>query len=197
MATAAVPEVQVFAAPDGGEAQHTFSNPWDNGTPLVFLLDGNQVAGEWLPVYVPAKPNGTKGFVRATDVTVAPNPYWVRVEQGAHHIVVTKGDEVIVDTEVGLGEAGKDTPSGLYFIKELIDSTNPFYGPYAYGLSAFTENPSVAADFGGEGVVGLHGTNDPSSVGKNVSNGCIRVNNDVITELAGILPLGTPVEIVA
>jgi lipoprotein-anchoring transpeptidase ErfK/SrfK len=28
-----------------------------------------------------------------------------------------------------------------------------------------------------------------------VSHGCIRVPNDVITRMAGILPLGTPVDI--
>ncbi|HVB07135.1 MAG TPA: L,D-transpeptidase [Acidimicrobiales bacterium] len=41
--------------------------------------------------------------------------------------------------------------------------------------------------------MGLHGTNDPSSVGGNVSHGCLRVSNSTIVRLAGTLPLGTPV----
>ena len=41
----------------------------------------------------------------------------------------------------------------------------------------------------------MHGTNDPSGLGKDVSAGCIRVDNDAITRLAAMLLLGTPVEI--
>jgi lipoprotein-anchoring transpeptidase ErfK/SrfK len=44
--------------------------------------------------------------------------------------------------------------------------------------------------------MGIHGTGDPSSVGKDVSNGCIRMTNDAITQLANIIPgRGVPVEI--
>ena len=44
---------------------------------------------------------------------------------------------------------------------------------------------------------GLHGygTDEPSSIGDRVSEGCIRVDNEVITEMASFLPLGTPVTI--
>ena len=60
------------------------------------------------------------------------------------------------------------------------------------------EPSNVLEEFnGGDGVIGIHGTNDPSSIGQDVSHGCIRVTNDVITQMAGYLPLGTPVEIVA
>lgn len=69
------------------------------------------------------------------------------------------------------------------------------YGPYAYGLSGFS---NVLTEFnGGYGVIGIHGTNDPSSIGRDVNQGCIRMSNTGITTLAAILPLGTPVEIIA
>jgi len=48
---------------------------------------------------------------------------------------------------------------------------------------------------GGPGQIGIHGTNDPSSVGRSVSHGCIRLSNAAITRLAQELPLGTPVTI--
>ena len=48
---------------------------------------------------------------------------------------------------------------------------------------------------GGEGVIGIHGTNEPDSVGSTVSNDCIRVHNDVISEMATFPPLGTSVTI--
>ena len=46
---------------------------------------------------------------------------------------------------------------------------------------------------GGDGQIGIHGTNDPASIGHDVSHGCIRVPNQVMEELNRILPLGTPV----
>jgi len=50
---------------------------------------------------------------------------------------------------------------------------------------------------GGNGVIGLHGTNEPGKVGTDVSHGCIRLRNEDITYLAQRLPLGTPVRILA
>jgi lipoprotein-anchoring transpeptidase ErfK/SrfK len=72
------------------------------------------------------------------------------------------------------------------------------YGPYAYPLSGHSE---VLTRFnGGDGELGIHGNNDASVLGQSVTAGCIgciRMTNDGITRLASILPLGTPVEIVA
>jgi hypothetical protein len=39
--------------------------------------------------------------------------------------------------------------------------------------------------------------NDPSVLGTDVSHGCVRMSNDKITSLAGLLPFGTPVQISA
>ena len=81
------------------------------------------------------------------------------------------------------------------YTKELLEPPNPngAYGHYTYGLSGFS---NVIFDFqGADGVIGIHGTNDPSSVGKDVSHGCLRITNDAIDMLAKRLPLGVPVEI--
>ena len=43
--------------------------------------------------------------------------------------------------------------------------------------------------------MGIHGTDDPSSLGRNVSHGCVRMSNEAITRLAKALPVGVPVEI--
>lgn len=42
---------------------------------------------------------------------------------------------------------------------------------------------------------GIHGTNDPSSIGKAVSKGCIRMHNSAVNELSSIVPNGTAVYI--
>ena len=53
----------------------------------------------------------------------------------------------------------------------------------------------VLTEFGGgDGQIAIHGTNDPSGIGKDVSHGCVRVLNEVIEQVSK-LPLGTPVYI--
>ncbi|HEY8526316.1 MAG TPA: L,D-transpeptidase [Acidimicrobiales bacterium] len=197
VAEARLPQIEVFPEPGAGEPSHVLANPNENGAPLVFLVDGQDVSGAWLPVHLPVRPNGTTGYVRAADVELARNDYAVRVELGAHRLTVMREGEPILEAPIGVGTTETPTPGGVYYIKELLQPPNPDgpYGAYAYGLSGFS---NVLDSFnGGEGVIGIHGTNDPSSIGQDVSHGCIRVTNDVITEMTRYLPLGTPVEIVA
>ena len=83
-----------------------------------------------------------------------------------------------------MGKGQTPTPNGTYYITDLLQPPNPdsVYGTYAYGLSGFSE---VLNSFGGgDGQVGIHGTNDPASIGKDVSHGCIRLNNADIEKLA-------------
>jgi lipoprotein-anchoring transpeptidase ErfK/SrfK len=198
VARARLPQVDVFADSRGDEVVEQLDNPNEHGAELVFLVDGTDVSVERLPVYLPVPPNGSKGWVNSADVSLVANPYWIRIELDAHRLSVTKADEVTVETTVGLGREGRETPAGLYYVKELLEPPDPggVYGPYAYGISGFSNNPEVVEEFG-SGVIGIHGTNDPGSIGQDVSSGCIRVPNETITEMAGYLPLGTPVEIVA
>jgi lipoprotein-anchoring transpeptidase ErfK/SrfK len=48
---------------------------------------------------------------------------------------------------------------------------------------------------GGDGQVGIHGTNRPELLGRDVSHGCIRVSNAVITRMAKLVARGTPVSL--
>ena len=94
---------------------------------------------------------------------------------------------------VAVGTRSTPTPRGLYYIVELLKPSNPngSYGPFSFGLSAHS---NVLKRFaGGDGRVGLHGTNQPGLIGSNVSHGCIRLRNAAVRRLAKILPLGTPV----
>ena len=117
------------------------------------------------------------------------------MELRAHRITVYEGDNIFLQEPVGVGTSATPTPGGTYYIKELLRPPTPngVYGAYAYGLSGFSNQLTSFA--GGEGVIGIHGTNDPSSIGKDVSAGCIRMSNAGITRLKERLPLGTPVEI--
>jgi lipoprotein-anchoring transpeptidase ErfK/SrfK len=146
-------------------------------------------------VLLPVRPNGSTGWVRAADVSVSDVPYRIQVSQSAHQITVWRGSEVFLQEPIGVGRAGTATPCGEYFLTDLLQPTNGggAYGPYAFGTSAYSE---VLTSFaGGNGQIGLHGTNDPGGLGRNVSHGCIRMSNSGITKLAQTLPLGTPLYI--
>jgi lipoprotein-anchoring transpeptidase ErfK/SrfK len=194
--TAAVSRVAVYDEPGDTTPSRTFAHPNPTyGTPRVFLVVEEQA--DWLKVMLPARPNGSTGWIRRSDVT--PNPphsYRIVVELGAHKLTVYDGKDVFLEAPVGTGRSATPSTLGTFYTTELIEvlpDQRSAYGPYAYGLSAYSE---VLFTFGGgDGQMGIHGTGDPSSVGSDVSNGCIRMYNETITKLAETLPIGVPVEI--
>ncbi len=199
VAQALVPQLAVYDAPGAALASRALANPQPSGAPLVLLVT-EQRAG-WLQVLLPVRPNGSTGWIRAEQASLVTHDFRLVVELGAHRITAYQGREVLLSEPIGVGTRDAPTPGGLYYIKELFQpldangrlySDGP-YGPYAYGLSGFSE---VLFDFaGGDGQFGIHGTNDPSGLGRDVSHGCIRMSNAGITLLAQTLPLGIPVDI--
>jgi lipoprotein-anchoring transpeptidase ErfK/SrfK len=189
------PWALVYRTPGARRPWRRFSNPTAQHTPLVFLLRGRR--GSWLRVMLPSRPNDSEGWVRAAEVELREDPYSMVVGLKNRRLIVRKGGRVLLDTAVGVGRAATPTPRGVYYVTELLRQPNPagLYGPWAFALSAHSP---VLTHFGsGDGQIGIHGTNDPSGIGHTVSHGCIRVPNRVIERLAAMLPLGTPVRIVA
>jgi lipoprotein-anchoring transpeptidase ErfK/SrfK len=193
VATAVTGEVRVFDEPGAASPSRVLVNPTKTDGPLVFLVD--RAKDGWLEVLLPVKPNGATGWIAARDVALAQNPYRIVVQLTKHRLLVFKGQDRIMSTPAGIGTLSTPTPHGRYYLTQLFqppDPTGP-YGPFAYSLSGFSE---VLQTFkGGDAIIGIHGTNQPELVGKDVSHGCIRVKNAVIRKLAAVLPLGTPVEI--
>lgn len=208
-------EVAVYAEPDAPEPAQQIGNPKSaeglNVGPVVFLAaEPYDPADEWLEVYLPVRPNGSKGWVRTDAVDVAANRFRVEVALSDHRLRLYDGDERVLDEEIGVGTDNTPTPGGVFYIRSLIASTDPVYGTYAFGLSGFSE---VHNSFnGGPGDIGIHGTNDPSTIGTDVSNGCIRLRDETVIQLASVLPeaagaqsdqpqittgLGVPVEVLA
>jgi len=192
-ATAKGSSVRVLARPDG-PVTHTLANPQPSGAPLTFLLKG-PLGGDWLEVYLPVRPNGSSGYVRASDVSVASVPYRVDVLRRAHRLRLYRSGVLVKEFPVAIGTRETPTPGGVFYLKELLVPPRPGgpYGPYAYGLSGFS---NVLTSFGGgDGVIGIHGTDDESTVGTDVSHGCIRMRNADILALGRRMPVGTPITI--
>jgi lipoprotein-anchoring transpeptidase ErfK/SrfK len=191
--------VAVYPTPNVTAVAQRFPKPWplNNdpklGVPQVFLIVGRQAG--WVQVLLPVRPNGTTGWVRTSAVTVEPDPYRIAVALGAHQLTVYNGDSMLLQDTVAVGAPATPTPTGLYYLRVLLKAPDPttVYGPYAYGLSGHSQ--ALDTFDGGDAELGIHGNNDPSQLGQNISHGCIRMSNAKITQLAAVLPLGTPVQI--
>lgn len=189
-ATAVVDAVAIHAEP-GGPVVQTLPNPTESGAPLTFLVASRQ--GDWLQVLLAQRPNGSTGWISADSVAVHTLVYSLAVSTEQNTLTLSEGGRPIKTFPAATGTGGTPTPHGSFYLTELLQPTNEGYGPYAFGVSAFSE---VLSEFGGgAGQIGLHGTDDEASIGQSVSHGCIRLSNADITELARILPLGTPLTI--
>lgn len=190
VAEASVGSVAALDAPDGAVVSE-FANPLPSGAPLTFLIE--EIQGEWLRVQLPMRPNGSTGWIRASDASVKALRYSLHVSTAGHTVTLLKDDVIVQTFPAAVGTGDTPTPLGSFYLTELLAPTNDGYGPFAYGISAFSE---VLNEFGGgPGQIGLHGTDDAASIGQSASHGCIRLSNEDITTLAGLLPLGTPITI--
>ncbi|WP_297083754.1 L,D-transpeptidase [uncultured Demequina sp.] len=198
IATATGSSVDVYDEPRGTVTQTVAAEDVltvPDQTPLTFLVEEQD--GEWLNVHLPVRPNGTTGWIEASDVGLVSTDMRVEVMLDTFTLTVYQGSDVVLESAIGVGRGDRPTPGGVYYIRELLQPPDPdgLYGPYAYGLSGYS--PVLDEFNGGDAIIGIHGTNDPDSIGTLASSGCIRLPNDVITELVtdvGI-PLGTPVYI--
>jgi lipoprotein-anchoring transpeptidase ErfK/SrfK len=145
----------------------------------------------WYEVLLPMRPNGRKGWVSSDQVSASLVTTAVVIRLAAHKLTLYDRGRESATYPVGVGSATNPTPTGSFFVTGVLKG-NPSsaYGSYALGTSAFSD---TLTDWPGGGVVGIHGTNDPSSVGRNVSHGCIRLRNADITQLASAISLGTPI----
>ena len=177
----------------GGAPTHELPATTEFGTPRALLV--LDLEDDWLQVALPERPNGSTGWIDGTGVDLREVDERVEIDVAARTLTLLDGDEVVLTTPVAVGSPDAPTPTGAFYLVDKLATGDPDhpYGPFAFGLSAHSD---VLTEFaGGDGQVGVHGTNDPASIGGAVSHGCIRVPNEVIRRMAATLPMGTPVDI--
>ena len=114
-------------------------------------------------------------------IPLAPSPIEIIVNIGAKRLTVYKNGSIFREYIVATGKEETPTPVGVFeVVNKEIDPGGP-YGTRWLGLSA-------------KGY-GIHGTNNPASIGTAASNGCIRMYNEDIEALFDITAVGTPVRI--
>ena len=146
----------------------------------------------WYRVQLPIKPNGIEGYVRARDVKLASVRTRIVVQVSKRRLTLFRRGRPVLHTPVAVGSKATPTPTGSYYVNQRLvptDANGP-YGPGAIGISAFS---NVLTGWTQGGPIAIHGTNEPWSIGRAVSNGCIRVPNRVLRKLFAATPAGTPV----
>ena len=166
------------------------------GAPTTFAVVGDPTSDQnpWIEVLLPTRPNGATAFVPRFSVTITKTPMRIFVELGAKTLRVEQDGAEVLTTTTAIGTSENPTPVGASYVTELIDNEDPggAYGPYAFGLALHSETLSEFG--GGDGQVGIHGTNQPDKIGQAVSHGCVRMTNGDVEKLVGLeLPLGVPV----
>ena len=152
----------------------------------------------WVKAILPIRPNNTEGWIAASSVTLSTTNYEIEINLANHTLVLNDSGKPVMEFSVALGTTETPTPVGRFYVTDPIDLTkklDPIYGAYALGMSGYSE---VLTSFrGGDGQLAIHGGMWEAQAGTNPSNGCIRMLNDQIVQLASIVPLGTPVVVTA
>ncbi len=184
------------AAP-GGRILARFGTLNVNGVPTVFGVLGvthRGCADAWYRVQLPLRPNGVTGWVRAADVTLAAVDTRIAVDLSAHRVELYRRGRLVLTARAAVGAPATPTPVGRFYVNQRlvpVDRDGPF-GPGAVGISAFSP---VLKDWAQGGPIAIHGTNEPWSIGKSVSNGCIRIANATLLRVFAAVRAGTPVVI--
>lgn len=108
-------------------------------------------------------------------------PYTIIVSREKRNLTLLKNGAVQKVYPIAVGKMLTQTPIGEFVIVNRAPNPGGPYGVMWLSLS--------------KSGYGIHGTNNPASIGKFVSKGCIRMYNENVLELASLVPNGTRVMI--
>jgi lipoprotein-anchoring transpeptidase ErfK/SrfK len=169
-----------------------------NGAATVFGVLGAVVtracSPTWYRVQLPMRPNGIAGYVRARDVGLLRVRTRIEVDISRRRVTLFRRGKPVLSATAAVGAPATPTPTGRYYVNQRLipaDTSGPF-GPGAIGVSAFS---NVLTGWTQGGPIAIHGTNQPWSIGRPISNGCIRLPNAVLRRMFAAALAGTPVVI--
>ncbi|MBP1079823.1 L,D-transpeptidase family protein [Bacillus capparidis] len=108
-------------------------------------------------------------------------PYHVIIHLDQKILQLYHSGRLMKTYPIAVGKILTATPSGDFVVVNREPNPGGPFGAYWLSLSKLH--------------YGIHGTNNPSSIGKAVSKGCVRMYNQDVVELASIIPNGTRVSI--
>jgi len=118
--------------------------------------------------------------------------YRIEIDIVSKTLYLFENNNIMKKYPVAVGKASTQTPVGEYkIINKLV---NPYYSKKKIAGGS-PQNPLGSRWMGFKPSYGIHGNNNPSSIGTFVSEGCVRMYDKDVKELYEIVPLGTPVVI--
>jgi lipoprotein-anchoring transpeptidase ErfK/SrfK len=146
----------------------------------------------WYRVQLPIRPNGSVGWVRASDVRLRRLTTRIVVDLSDRRVTLFRDGGEVLEAKAAIGKPGTPTPTGRYYVNQRLLSGDPAgpFGPGAVGISAFS--PTLQ-DWAQGGPIAIHGTNVPYRLGHAVSHGCVRIANAALLKVFRLASEGTPV----
>jgi len=166
--------------------------------------------GKLTNVYSTRVENAVKEFQHAHYMTVDGMAGQDTVGALSTHIVIDQGSHTLTLYRIGkkprtygvaVGQSAYPTPIGEFnVIAKVVDPTwTPPDSDWAKGALPIPPGPDNPLGTRWIGIsspgVGIHGTNDPASIGYSVSHGCVRMQIPDVEELFELVYQGTPVTI--
>jgi hypothetical protein len=145
-----------------------------------------------LHVQLPGPPNGRAGWIAAGSVRVFPVAGRILVDLSGRRLYAFRHGRLRLRTRVAVGTRRTPTPTGRFVVNErwVLDNPNGAFGVAALGISAHS---TVLHYWLQRGPIGMHGTNEPWTIGRAASHGCIRLRNHDMRRLFRLAPAGTPI----
>jgi lipoprotein-anchoring transpeptidase ErfK/SrfK len=122
-------------------------------------------------------------------------PFSILVDKSQNTLIL-KSDEEIIKTYIVSTGKNNSTPTGNFKITSKL--INPTWFKAGAVVPAGSPENILGSRWLGLDIAGygIHGTTDPQSLGKQVTQGCVRLSNPDVEELYIIVPIGTEVVIV-
>ncbi len=132
-------------------------------------------------------------------IKVANGPFHAVVHRSLFTMDIYLQNVFVKSYNVGLGSPSKQTPTGLWQVKPGGKLQEPIWtdpdtgkvyhhGDPNYPLgSVWVELQGVEGDALGQPSYGIHGTNEPESIGTASSRGCIRLHNGDAVQVYNLL----------
>jgi lipoprotein-anchoring transpeptidase ErfK/SrfK len=180
----------------GGRPFARFGRLNVNRVPTIFAVRGARVDRRCRRraylVQIPKRPNGVTGWVPAGQVEVERVRTRIVVDLSDKQVTLYRNGKRVLTATAAIGSPATPTPTGSFYVNQRLIPTDPAgpFGPGAVGISAFS---NVLTGWTQGGPIAIHGTNAPWSIGKAVSNGCIRLPNATLRKVFAQALSGTPV----
>jgi L,D-transpeptidase catalytic domain len=195
-AARATGRVAAYRRPGGQRGLRVFQRRNVNGVGTVFgvlaAIRDRECRPVWYRVQLPIRPNGVTGYVRADRVRLFLVRTRIEVDLSERRIDFFRNGRRVLRTRAAIGKDATPTPVGRYYVNQRLlasDASGPF-GPGAIGISAFSP---VLTGWTQGGPIAIHGTNNPASIGKAASYGCLRIENRHARRMLYANSEGTPV----